>query len=295
MIHAAIGVVIFWLFKVYQALWRFASCLELFLVVVSSCIAGVLNSALMRVTIARMPISYYLFGLFFQTAFMVAARFGCRFVNLPYKRRHVTADAPRVMIIGAGSATPEQKQDILNICSASECGMMQLPGMYQLANGDVTVEFMKKVSTGDLLGRDPIKPDLTDVFAFLNGRVVMVTGGEIFVLDMSSPVKIDTLARNLIRLFGFVPDMDIRIDYTGLRPGEKLYEEKLMADEGLNKTENDLIHIGKPILFGTEEFLVLQEQLMLSAYANKADIRERVRKIVSTFHPENGGVPAKTA
>ena len=69
-------------------------------------------------------------------------------------------------------------------------------------------------------------------------------GGEIFVLDMGSPVKIADLARNLIRLSGFKPDEDIKIEYTGLRPGEKLYEEKLMAEEGLQKTDNDLIHIG---------------------------------------------------
>jgi FlaA1/EpsC-like NDP-sugar epimerase len=75
------------------------------------------------------------------------------------------------------SATPEQKRDLLNICSASDCELMQLPGIYQLANGEVTVEAVKKVSTEDLLGREPIKPDLTDVFEFLNGRVVMVTGG----------------------------------------------------------------------------------------------------------------------
>ena len=69
------------------------------------------------------------------------------------------------------------------------------------------------------------------------------------MLDMGSPVKIDTLARNLIKLSGFRPDEDIKIEYTGLRPGEKLYEEKLMAEEGLKKTDNKLIHIGQPIAF----------------------------------------------
>ena len=601
LIHAAVSVAIFWIFRLYRAIWRFASYVELFRVVISSIISGVVNLALMRVLVGRMPISYYVFGLAFQTFFMIAARFGFRFARLLHMKRHVDRAAPRVMIIGAGSAgqmllrdmfeakeisarpvclidddkntwgreiegvpivggrdnilasvekykidkiflaipsaTPEQKRDLLNICSASDCELMQLPGIYQLANGEVTVEAMKKVSTEDLLGREPIKPDLTDVFEFLNGRVVMVTGGggsigselcrqiaahqpkqliildiyennaydiqlelkekyplldlvvliasvrdsrkmfdvfktyrpevvyhaaahkhvplmetspceaiknnaigtyktayaamihgcrrfvlistdkavnptnimgaskrlcemivqsfdamikagragempqlfthegmenadkdgtgsvyrqsktefvavrfgnvlgsngsvipifrkqiekggpvtvthpdiiryfmtipeavslvllagtnakggEIFVLDMGSPVKIDTLARNLIRLSGFIPDVDIKIEYTGLRPGEKLYEEKLMAEEGIQKTENDLIHIGKPIPFDTDEFLAALDQLMLAAYANKADIRERVEKIVSTYHPEDAGEKAKIA
>ena len=109
-------------------------------------------------------------------------------------------------------------------------------------------------------------------------------GGEIFVLDMGEPVKIDTLARNLIRLSGFKPDVDIKIEYSGLRPGEKLYEEKLMAEEGLRKTDNDLIHIGNPIPFDVNTFLIQLESLMEASYKNKADIRELVQKIVSTYH-----------
>ena len=110
-------------------------------------------------------------------------------------------------------------------------------------------------------------------------------GGEIFVLDMGSPVKIDDLARNLIRLSGYKPDVDIKIIYTGLRPGEKLYEEKLMAEEGLTKTENELIHIGRPIPFDTDAFLAQLEKLMYVAYSNKDDIRAQVEKMVSTYHP----------
>ena len=113
-------------------------------------------------------------------------------------------------------------------------------------------------------------------------------GGEIFVLDMGSPVKIDTLARNLIRLSGFKPDIDIKIEYTGLRPGEKLYEEKLMAEEGLQKTQNNLIHIGNPIQFDEHVFLQHLEKLMDAAYKNKEDkIRSLVEEIVTTYHPEN--------
>ena len=113
-------------------------------------------------------------------------------------------------------------------------------------------------------------------------------GGEIFVLDMGEPVKIDTLARNLIRLSGYTPDVDRKLQYTGLRSGEKLFEEKLMAEEGLKKTQNKLIHIGCPIPFDIEEFLQQLDELMEAAfYKNKDDMRERVKSIVTTYHPAN--------
>ena len=106
---------------------------------------------------------------------------------------------------------------------------------------------------------------------------------------MGSPVKIDTLARNLIKLSGYKPDVDIKIEYTGLRPGEKLYEEKLMAEEGMRKTDNDLIHIGNPIPFDTDVFLSQLKILMNSSYANSKRIRELVETIVTTYHPEGIG------
>lgn len=110
-------------------------------------------------------------------------------------------------------------------------------------------------------------------------------GGEIFVLDMGAPVKIDTLARNLIRLSGYKPDVDIKIVYSGLRPGEKLFEEKLMAEEGMMKTDNELIHIGKPIPFDTETFLGQLGELARASYNNDENIVEMVEKIVPTFSP----------
>lgn len=102
---------------------------------------------------------------------------------------------------------------------------------------------------------------------------------------MGEPVKIDSLARNLIKLSGFEPDVDIKISYSGLRPGEKLYEEKLMAEEGLKKTDNDLIHIGQPIPFDTEKFLRQLETLAAESYENSDHIVELVESIVTTFHP----------
>ena len=103
---------------------------------------------------------------------------------------------------------------------------------------------------------------------------------------MGSPVSIDSLARNLIKLSGYRPDVDIKIVYTGLRPGEKLYEEKLMAEEGLQKTENDLIHIGAPIPFDKEEFFRQMYTLMQAAYNNKRNIEEMVSEMVPTYHLE---------
>ena len=108
-------------------------------------------------------------------------------------------------------------------------------------------------------------------------------GGEIFVLDMGEPVKIDDMARNMIRLSGFIPDEDIKIVYTGLRPGEKLYEELLMDEEGLESTENELIHIGHPIEMDDEEFLLKIRELDKASKGEAEDIKRIVSEIVPTY------------
>ncbi len=111
-------------------------------------------------------------------------------------------------------------------------------------------------------------------------------GGEIFVLDMGEPVKIDTLARNLIKLSGLRPDIDVKIEYTGLRPGEKLFEEKLMDEEGLQTTPNKLIHIGSPIPFDMEKFIGNLTSLLNTAFDNSDDIFDQVASMVPTYQPD---------
>lgn len=168
------------------------------------------------------------------------------------------------------------------------------------SNGSVIPVFRKQIEKGGPV--TVTHPDIIRYFMTIPEAVSLVMlagtyahGGEIFVLDMGSPVRIDTLARNLIRLSGLKPDADIKIEYTGLRKGEKLYEEKLMAEEGLEKTENRLIHIGKPIAFDHGAFLTGLQELARQAYGNNEEgIRDYVIGLVSTYHPELGA-KAETA
>jgi len=593
-VYTIIAICLFWVFRMYRGMWRFASYTELVRTFAGSVTASLLYSACVNLFFMRMPLSYHVWGGGAQFVLLLAPRFAYRLL-LFYKTAAFknAENTGRVMIVGAGAAgqmllrdiststelhdrvvcfiddnrnkwnryidgvpivggredilsavekykvtkiyfaiptaDAENKKEILNICKESGCELKQVPGLYQLALGQVSVSTMKDVAIEDLLGREMIRADLNEVFAFLNGKTVMVTGGggsigselcrqiaahnperliifdiyennayaiqlelkkkypdlkletligsvrdsrrlmdvfstyhpqivyhaaahkhvplmedspcesiknnaigtyktayaamlngcerfvlistdkavnptnimgaskrlcemiiqsfdakikagradeipqlfthvgessvdpdgtgevfqniktefvavrfgnvlgsngsvipifkqqiaeggpvtvthpdiiryfmtvseavslvllagtyahggEIFVLDMGSPVKIDTLARNLIKLSGYRPDVDIKIVYSGLRPGEKLYEEKLMAEEGLRKTDNKLIHIGCPIPFDTDEFLQSIEGLMEAAYSNDKEIRSYVANIVSTYHPNN--------
>ena len=596
-IYTVIAILLFWKFKLYQSVWRFASFTELGRILAASAACCVIHTVGITFMFTRMPISYYVFGAVFQFAIIASVRFGYRFVNL-YRSKIFSerVSTEKAMIIGAGSAgqmivrelknspetaavpcciiddnpnkwdryiegvpivggrdtilenvekyeisqimfaiptaEPSVKRDILQICKETDCELKSLPGLFQLANGEVTLSKMKPVAVEDLLGRDPIKVDLGEIFNKISGKRIMVTGGggsigselcrqiashnpalliifdvyennaydieqelkrnypglklttligsvrdsrkifdifekykpeivyhaaahkhvplmetspdeaiknnvigtyktayaalmngterfvlistdkavnpvnvmgaskrlcemviqtmdeivregditklpllhlhsdidniyndrikkiieqgdkphtqyvavrfgnvlgsngsviplfkkqieaggpvtvthpdiiryfmtipeavslvlqasvyawsgEIFILDMGEPVKIDTLARNLIRLSGYRPDKDIRIVYTGLRPGEKLYEEKLMAEEGLKKTSNDLIHIAKPIQFDKAKFLQDLEHLAEMSYKNDPNLISAIEGMVDTFHPAN--------
>ncbi len=603
-IYTVISIIVFYLFKLYHSLWRFASYVEVFRALCATILAALIHTIGITVFFQRMPLTYYFLGALFQVILVLGARVSVRFVNLldSVRSKKRERDAAKVMIVGAGaaghmllrdimhsselnekvccfidddpekwgcyidgvpivggrndillnvkkyaidriyvaipSASAAERRDILNICKETDCQLKNLPGLYQLASGEVSVSALKEVSIEDLLGREQIRPDLNEVREFLTGKTIMVTGGggsigselcrqiasyaprqliildiyennaydiqlelkdkypeldivvligsvrdsrrmfqifdeyrpqivyhaaahkhvplmedspceaiknntigtyktayaamvygcerfvlvstdkavnptnimgaskrlcemivqafsakiregkadeipplfthgedeegfdkrtnrarlkdahtefaavrfgnvlgsngsvvpifrrqiekggpvtvthpdiiryfmtipeatslvllagtyakggEIFVLNMGNPVRIDTLARNLIRLSGLKPDVDIMIEYTGLRPGEKLYEERLMDEEGLRSTANDKINIGKPIPFDTDAFLQQLDGLLYAAYNNQASIRDYVSDMVSTYHPEGcqGPIPAE--
>lgn len=156
------------------------------------------------------------------------------------------------------------------------------------SNGSVIPRFKKQIENGGPI--TVTHPDIIRYFMTIPEAVSLVLqagtyakGGEIFVLDMGEPIKIDTLARNLIRLSGLKEGVDIKIEYTGLRPGEKLYEEKLMAEEGLQKTDNNLIHIGKPLPFDEKLFFSQLVELLKLSYQNSEDVCAQVAGIVPTY------------
>lgn len=159
------------------------------------------------------------------------------------------------------------------------------------SNGSVIPLFKQQIAEGGPV--TVTHPDIIRYFMTIPEAVSLVLqagayakGGEIFVLDMGKPVKIVDLATNLIKLSGYKPGEDIEIKFTGLRPGEKMYEELLMDEEGLKKTANKLIFIGKPIDFEADVFERQLEKLIADAKKETADIRSEIKEIVPTYQNE---------
>ena len=161
------------------------------------------------------------------------------------------------------------------------------------SNGSVIPLFKQQIKEGGPV--TVTHPDIIRYFMTIPEAVSLVlqagafaNGGEIFVLDMGEPVKIIDLAKNLIRLSGYTPNEDIMIEYTGLRPGEKLYEERLMAEEGLAKTANDRISVAKPIEMEDEEFFERLDVLKEAVYEETGEVRTMVKRIVPTYKMPKG-------
>ena len=190
-------------------------------------------------------------------------------------------------IMGASKRLCEMVVQMMNRESQTEFVAVRF-GNVLGSNGSVIPLFKKQIEAGGPV--TVTHPDIIRYFMTIPEAVSLVLqagyyarGGEIFILDMGEPVKIDTMARNMIRLSGYEPDVDIKVEYTGLRPGEKLYEELLMKEEGIQETANKLIHIGRPIEMDDEMF---KEQLALLEQACKdevSDMKEIVSRMVPTY------------
>ena len=190
-------------------------------------------------------------------------------------------------IMGASKRICEMIIQMMNRHSKTEFVAVRF-GNVLGSNGSVIPLFKKQIEKGGPV--TVTHPDIIRYFMTIPEAVSLVLqagalakGGEIFVLDMGEPVKILDLAENLIRLSGYKPYEDIDIEFTGLRPGEKLYEELLMSEEGLQETANKLIHIGKPIEFDDDKFREQLDALKRAAEHDSASIRQLVKEIVPTY------------
>ena len=194
-------------------------------------------------------------------------------------------------IMGASKRMCEMVIQMMNARSKTDFVAVRF-GNVLGSNGSVIPLFKKQIEQGGPV--TVTHPDIIRYFMTIPEAVSLVLqagayakGGEIFILDMGEPVKILDLAKNLIRLSGYNPGEDIAITFTGLRPGEKLYEELLMDEEGMQDTPNKLIHIGKPIAFDTKEFSEQLDRLYEVANLDSEAIRGEVKKIVPTYQPKN--------
>ena len=196
-------------------------------------------------------------------------------------------------IMGASKRLCEMVVQMMNRQSKTEFVAVRF-GNVLGSNGSVIPLFKRQIAEGGPV--TVTHPDIIRYFMTIPEAVSLVLqagyyakGGEIFVLDMGEPVKIDTMARNLIRLSGYEPDVDIMVEYTGLRPGEKLYEELLLKEEGMQDTANKLIHIGKPIEMDDELFMQQLAQLDAAYRVEATNMKELVAQIVPTYKPKSNG------
>ena len=562
------AVAIFHAFRIYSSLWEFSSVNEAIQIVAAVFVFNILNLVYIHITDGILPVTFPITNALFLCFFMLALRFGYRFIRS--LKNHVqkhSGEKVRTLIVGGGvaaatlireiqnnptvknkiicvvdddpyklrssiygvkilgnrfsipelvnkyqieeiiiaipSALPKNRHEIIEICQKTNCSIRTLPGIYQLVNGEVSIQKLRRVEIDDLLGRDSVKVDLHEITSYISGKTVLVTGGggsigselcrqiaaakperlivfdiyennayaiqqelqykfpsltltvligsvrdsrrvdqifedyhpqlvfhaaahkhvplmenspneaiknnvfgtyntasaadkygaeafilistdkavnptnvmgaskrmcemvvqyfasrsnvrfaavrfgnvlgsngsviplfkkqierggpvtvthpdiirffmtipeavslvlqagayanngEVFVLDMGDPVKIDDLARKMIKLSGLEPDVDIKIEYSGLREGEKLYEEILLSGEGLGKTPNNLIYIGRPQKKDDAVFEKELEELHNAFYADPDELRALMMRIVPEFHPEMAGVPKK--
>ena len=193
-------------------------------------------------------------------------------------------------IMGASKRLCEMVVQMMNRASATEFVAVRF-GNVLGSNGSVIPLFRKQIEEGGPV--TVTHPEIIRYFMTIPEAVSLVLqagyyarGGEIFVLDMGAPVKIDDMARNMIRLSGLEPDVDIAIRYTGLRPGEKLYEELLMKEEGLRETDNHRIHVGRPIEMDDERFCAQLAQLEQACEQEADNMKELVAQMVPTYRPQ---------
>ena len=191
-------------------------------------------------------------------------------------------------ILGASKRLCEMVVQMMDRCNANTSFVAVRFGNVLGSNGSVIPLFKKQIAEGGpvtITDKRVIRYFMTipEAVALVLQASYYAKGGEIFVLEMGDPVKIDDMARNLIRLSGLTPDVDIEIVYTGLRPGEKLYEELLMNEEGLQETDNKLIHIGKPIEMDDVWFLEKLHELEEASKQESDRIKELVSEVVPTY------------
>lgn len=222
---------------------------------------------------------------------MGASKRLCEMVVQTFARKIAAGKASELPDLNAHTGTLRTTEDRLVIPDHPRTEFVAVRfGNVLGSNGSVIPRFTEQIAAGGPV--TVTHPDIIRYFMTIPEAASLVLtaatfggGGKIFVLDMGTPVKIADLAKDMIRLAGLKPNEDIKIVYTGLRPGEKLYEERLMDEEGLQKTSNELINVGSPIAFDEDKFLIQLRGLMEAAYEDREDIRELVAEVVPTYHP----------